>query len=100
MGHPEIMDIYWGGAHKENETRRSEDLFASLRDRHKGLPDGGRITKATFLIKFANSKTPRAVTLHAGNRAQFKRDGDAEIIETWLTLRGFILWARTDRAQN
>jgi hypothetical protein len=27
----------------------------------------------------------------AVNRAQFKRDGDAELIEQWLGLRGFIV---------
>jgi hypothetical protein len=84
------VQIAWGGAHKEYEIRRSADLFASLRDRHRSLPTGGRISKAGFLIKFEGAKTPRSLAVSAGNRAQFKRDGDAELIEKWLGLRGFI----------
>jgi hypothetical protein len=33
----------------------------------------------------------RSVAASPGNRAQFKRDGDAEIIEKWLSLRGYIV---------
>lgn len=87
------VQFFWGGAHKDIEIRRSEDMFASLRDRDKTLPAGGKIVKASFQIKFDGSKTPRSVTLSSGNRAQFKRDGDAEVIERWLGLRGFIVGA-------
>ena len=85
------LRLYWGGAYKDVEVRRSEDLFASYRDRDRSLPAGGKIVKATFLVKFKGSKNPRSVTLSSGNRAQFKRDGDAEVIERWLGLRGFIV---------
>ena len=85
------VEIYRGGPMKESEIRRAEDLFAALERREQAFPHGGRITKATFQVKFANSKIPRIVTVYAGNRAQFKRDGDAEIIEMWLALRGFIV---------
>ncbi|ABK19449.1 hypothetical protein QMW84_08865 [Cronobacter sakazakii] len=87
------VQVFWGGAHKDVEIRRSEDIFASLRDRGVSLPGGGKIIKASFQIKFEGSKTPRSVILSSGNRAQFKRDGDAEIIERWLGLRGFIVGA-------
>ena len=85
------VEIYRGGSQKETEIRRAEDLFASFKDGQRSFPQGGRIKRATFLIHFSKSKTPRTVTVDAGNRAQFKRDGDAEIIERWLALRGFIL---------
>ena len=49
-----------------------------------------------FQIKFSDSKTPRTVTLSSGNRAQFKRDDDAEILEEWLIRRGFIIVAAED----
>ena len=85
------VEIDQGGAHKASEILRAEDLFASLKERQRPFPLGGKIRKATFLVQFSNSKTPRTVTVYAGNRAQFKRDGDAEIIELWLALRGFIV---------
>ncbi|MFM2007980.1 MAG: hypothetical protein RLZZ09_3635, partial [Pseudomonadota bacterium] len=60
-------------------------------EQQRPFPSGGKITKAVFEVQFANSKSPRTVTVYAGNRALFKRDGDAEIIELWLTLRGFLV---------
>jgi len=79
------------GTHKEIEIRKAEDVFAALEARGRGIPNAGRLTKASFLIKFTDSKSPRTVTLYSGNRAQFKRDDDAEIIEQWMTNRGFIV---------
>ena len=85
------VEIYRGGAHKASDVLRSENLFASLEEQQRPFPSGGKITKAVFEVQFANSKSPRTVTVYAGNRALFKRDGDAEIIELWLTLRGFLV---------
>jgi hypothetical protein len=36
------------------------------------------------------------LTISSGNRAQFKRDDDAEIIEQWMTNRGFIVMEPED----
>ena len=54
-------------------------------------PLRGPIIKASFLIKFTDSKTARTVTISSGNRAGFKRDDDADILEAWMTRRGFII---------
>jgi len=83
--------IYYGGAHKDVEIRKAEDIFASLRQRERSMPRSGTISKASFLIKFKDSKNARTVKLSSANRAQFKRDDDAEIIEQWMTNRGFIV---------
>jgi len=82
--------IHWGGAHGEIETRKADDIYAALEARERDFPKGGRLLRASFLIKFADAKQPRTVTLCTGNRAQYKRDDDAEILEAWLTARGFI----------
>ncbi len=73
------------------EIRKAEDIFASLREREWSFPTGGPITRASFLIKFTDSKNARTLKLSSSNRAQFKRDDDAEIIEQWMTNRGFIV---------
>jgi len=83
--------IYRGGSQKEVEIRKAEDIFASLREREWSFPTGGPITRASFLIKFTDSKNARTLKLSSSNRAQFKRDDDAEIIEQWMTNRGFIV---------
>ncbi|BBO77772.1 hypothetical protein DSCW_51890 [Desulfosarcina widdelii] len=83
--------IYHGGTQKDVEIRKAEDIFASLRQRERSMPRSGTISKASFLIKFKDSKNARTVKLSSANRAQFKRDDDAEIIEQWMTNRGFIV---------
>ena len=85
------VQIYRGGIYKDVDIKKSEDLFASLRAQEVKLHAGGKLIKASFLIKFSNSKRPRTVVLNAGNKAQFKRDDDADILEEWLSLRGFII---------
>ena len=85
------VQIYRGGTFKDVEIRKSEDLFASLRAQERILHAGGDLIKASFLIKFSDSKSARTVVLSSGNRAQFKRDDDAEILEEWLIQRGFII---------
>ena len=85
------IQIYRGGSQKDYDIKKSEDFFASLRERDRSFPVGGTLTTAKFLIKFADSKTPRIITLSSGNRAQFRRDDDGEIIEKWLGCRGFIV---------
>jgi hypothetical protein len=85
------FQINWRGTHKEIEIRKAEDIFASLEERGRSIPRGGQLSKASFLIQFSDSKTPRTVTLSSGNRAQFKRDDDAEVLEKWLIRRGFVI---------
>ena len=43
----------------------------------------------TQFIYLSDSKTPRTVTL-SGNKAQYKRDDDSEILEQWFAARGFV----------
>lgn len=88
--------IFYGGAQKDVEIRKAEDIFASLRQRERSMPRSGTISKASFLIKFKDSKNARTVKLSSANRAQFKRDDDAEIIEQWMTNRGFIVMNSED----
>lgn len=83
--------IFRGGSQKEVEIRKAEDIFASLNERERSFSQGGPITRASFLIKFTDSKNARTLKISSGNRAQFKRDDDAEIIEQWMTNRGFIV---------
>jgi hypothetical protein len=78
------------------EIRKAQDIFASLRERERSIPKGGPVIRASFIIKFKDSKNARTLTISSGNRAQFKRDDDAEIIEQWMTNRGFIVMEPED----
>lgn len=94
------VSFYWGGPHGEIEVRKSGDLFASLAARGGQLPDRPRILKAAFKVKFLDSKTPRSVTIRPSNVAQYSRDADAQLIERWLELRGFILTGEHSNAST
>lgn len=77
-----------GGPEHEKEIRKADDLFAALKRRDRkirSLP----ILKAGFLVKFKDSKAARSVSILPPNIAEYTRDSDADIIETWLARRGF-----------
>jgi hypothetical protein len=80
-----------GGPSNEVEVHRAEDVFEAFRSRGGKPPDGARIIRAVFQVKFADSKRPRSVTIRPSNIAQYTRDDDAELVEQWLRRRGFIL---------
>ena len=83
------IQIFRGGTHKEIEIRKAEDIFAALAERERDLSKAKGLFKASFSVKFTDSKTPRTVTL-SGNKAQYKRDDDSEILEQWFAARGFV----------
>jgi len=71
------------------EIHRAKDVFKALRSLRRALP-AGRIVKAGFLVRFADAKTPRAVTIRPSNIASYTRDSDASVVDEWLINRGFV----------
>lgn len=84
------VHFFWGGTEEEREIRKADDIFAALEARGRSMPAKARITRASFQVKFTDSKTPRTVTIRPSNIAQYTRDHDSTIIEEWLGERGFI----------
>jgi hypothetical protein len=84
------VQFYFGGSPWEVVTRKS-DVFKLFESRKKPFPESGRIIRASFQVKFADSKTPRTVVIKPSNVAQFTRDDDSVLVERWLEARGFIL---------
>ena len=87
------IQYFWGGPEGEVEIRKASDLFAVLERRARSIPAKARILRASFLVKFADSKTPRTVTIRPNNVASYTRDSDASAVEVWLTKRGFAMVA-------
>lgn len=56
--------------------------------------------KASFLVKFADAKTPRTVTIRPQNIASYTRDSDASVIEEWLARRSFVKTALEEQDAN
>ncbi|MCB2141485.1 hypothetical protein KQH29_00935 [bacterium] len=88
--------FFRGGLFKEMEIRKAEDIFAAMQQRDASFPNRVPITRCTFEVLFSDSKTPRMVTISSRNKAQFKRDDDAVILETWMKRRGFIAFEEKD----
>lgn len=84
------VHYYWGGPMHEVEIRKADDMFAALAIHRRVIPPNARVVRATFQVKFTDSRSPRIVTIQPSNIAQYTRDDDSVIIEGWLQKRGFI----------
>jgi hypothetical protein len=82
------VEVRQGDTLGSAERLRARDVFELLRLRKRGLPQG-RIMRATFMVRFSDARTPRAVTIHPRNVASYTRDSDAGVVERWLIRRGF-----------
>jgi len=86
----------WGGAETEIEIRKANDIFAALATGQRTMPAKPRIIRASFQVKFSDSRTPRMVTIRPSNIAEYTRDDDSAVVEEWLSRRGFIQLERTE----
>ena len=84
------IQFLWGGAEREIEIRKANDIFAALEASGRSMPSKAHIIRASFQVQFTDAKSPRVVTIRPSNIAQYTRDSDADVVEDWLTRRGFI----------
>ena len=94
------IHFFWGGAEKEVEVRKANDVFAAYTAKERTLPQRARIIRASFQVKFSDSKVARTVIIRPSNIAQYARDSDAAMVEDWLTKRGFILAEQEDENEK
>jgi hypothetical protein len=85
------IQYYRGMPDGETEIHRAKDLSRAFERRGWPIPEDVHISRASFKVKFAESKTPRTVTICPPNVARYGRDSDAAIVEEWLIRRGFIV---------
>jgi hypothetical protein len=86
----------WNNAQHEIDIKRADDIFA-LGDRARSFLGNGTLTKLVFRVWFEGVDKPRSVTVRCPNVTKYERDSDSELIEKWLTLRGFITRAKQAR---
>ena len=84
------VQYYWGGPENDIEIRRSDDMFASLERKKRVVPPTARIIRATFKVRFSDSKKERTVRIRPSNVAHYVRDTDGVIVEDFLNKRKFI----------
>ncbi|HOZ49070.1 MAG TPA: hypothetical protein PLO37_06750 [Candidatus Hydrogenedentes bacterium] len=84
------IHLHWLNEYRETEIHKADDVFAAMENRGTSIPIRATIAKAAFEVKFEDAKTPRTVVVGSENKAQYKRDDDAGLIERWMLNRGFI----------
>jgi hypothetical protein len=82
---------YWGGAHRETETIKAENVFGALAARSGRSLAGGRLVSATFKVAFDGAAKERSVTIRPPGIARFERNEDSDLLEHWMRERRFIL---------
>jgi hypothetical protein len=92
------LQVQYPSVNGDFQIRRSRDFFAMLAELHEPFPSGGALHAAKFSVKFSGSKEPRTVGLAPPCKANYDRNEDAHLIETWLRKRGYIIPRETDDA--
>ena len=92
------LQVKYPSVNGDFQIRRSRDFFAMLAELREPFPSGGGLHAAKFSVKFSGSKDPRTVGLAPPCKANYDRNEDAHLIETWLSKRGYIIPRETDDA--
>ena len=85
------LQLRWPGAYGECQTHRAPDVLAAIRHRKAEIPFNAHIESASFAVFVFGQDNPMRVTLVPPNIARFTHDGETQLIEHWLSLRGFML---------
>jgi len=88
--------FFIGTIHPYVFGRWANDIFAAYSGSGRAMPKKARIIRASFQVKFTDSKTARTVTIRPSNIAQYTRDDDSAVVEEWLVKRGFIVTNRQE----
>ena len=72
------------------EVHKSDDVFTALKLIDRAIPDSAQLLKASFRVFFRNATRPRTVVVRPPSVTIFDRESDADVLERWMELRGFI----------
>jgi hypothetical protein len=86
----EIVVFHGSRGDWERVKYQAPNLFQRWTAGARPFP-GGSISQASFTVKFADSKTPRTVSIRSSTKLLVSRDHDSEAVERWLWLRHFHL---------
>lgn len=84
------LTMYLGGPFGRKRTERASDVLLAFETDGDRIPDRALLTQGSLEFEFEDSRKPRTVGIGSFNRARYTRDGDVELVETFLHRRGFI----------
>lgn len=80
-----------GGRYKSRDILQATDLFKDWGSDWERRLNAGRLVSVTFEVAFeGDGRKRRKVTIAHQSFAKYERDEDADLIETWLKLRGIM----------
>lgn len=77
------------------EVHKADDVFAALQEIGRTIPESAQLLKATFRVTYENATRPRTLVIRPPAVTIVDRESDADVLERWMELRGFI---QTDHA--
>ncbi len=85
------IEIAFDNGNHEVITTAADDLFdRSLQPRQPDpIPRDGRLARALFEVQFTGGVAPRAVEVRPPNILKLGRGCDAQLVQRWLSSRGF-----------
>jgi len=84
------LRTYRGGPFHRACEDRADDLFLALEHEGDRIDPDALLTEAVLEFIFADSHKPRRALVRHGNKTRYPRDGDGDLIETFLRARGFV----------
>ena len=84
----EVVKMY-NDEFSTTESKKSSDLFGSLKGSWRTFFAYGRIVRAVFKMWFHGEKKPRTVTLAHPNVTKYERDSDGMLVLEWMVAREF-----------
>lgn len=94
------VQFFKGGKKWLRNTYETPNVFDAIDDGEFSLPAADRIVRATFRIRFKDSRKQRTVTIAGSNQLKVVRDGDTVLLERWLAARGFVLEPVRDEVEE
>jgi hypothetical protein len=85
------LQLQHPGTNGDFRIRRSNDMFAMWDEKNEAFPDDENLHAAKFSVKFTGSRRPRTISITPPAKANYDRNEDAHLIETWLRNRGFAI---------
>lgn len=84
------LRMHLGGPFHRAVTEQADDVLLALEEGREAIPADALLTAAKFEVQFSDAPKPRSVMIRHGNVAQYTRDDDADLVESFLRRRGFI----------
>jgi len=93
------VQVFMGGRDWLRVSYQAPDVFTKVEEEKVLLPEPDLLVRASFSVRFSDSKKHRTVKILGTNRLSVLRDGDTALIEKWLDARGFIIKRGADEEE-